>query len=279
MKARVFLWSVRREAWENRSVYLAPLLISALLLAGFLVAGLNHGLNSRVPPRFAAIPFSLAASVILVTGWLVGVLYAADALYGDRRDRSILFWKSMPVPDWVTVLSKASVALIVIPFLSTVAAFATQLVMLVASSIIMSSAGDDASFPWRVWPIASQTLVMLYGVAIHILWFAPIYSWFILVSACAPRGPLLTAVLPIVALFAAEKLAFGSSWLLASIQYRITGAVSGGFTRPPKGQSYYDLSQLDPARFFSNPDLWLGLVVAALFLGLAVWRRRYSQPI
>jgi ABC-2 type transport system permease protein len=277
-----FLWSVRREVWENRATYVAPLVIAALALFGF-VFGIANGkviaLGANVPVAHGgAIPYSLAASIILVTGWVVGIMYAADALYGDRRDRSILFWKSMPVSDMVTVASKVTIPLVVIPAFCCAAAIVTQLAMLLLGSVLLAVFGGDAAQPWRTWPMAQQTLVMFYGVTIHALWFAPIYGWLLLVSAWAKRAVLLWAFMPFLGLFAIEKVSLGTSWLMSAVQYRIMGAMTEGFARGAVNKAITPLAQLEPARFFSTPNLWLGLAVAGLCLALAVRLRRYGEP-
>jgi ABC-2 type transport system permease protein len=275
-------WSVRRELWENRAVYFAPLAVAALALAGFIF----HAIRNPAPPALAgpklaflqAIPYSLAASVILLTGWIVAIFYAADALYGERRDRSILFWKSMPVSDTVTVLAKASLPLVVIPLVACLIAFATQLVMLVSSSALRAASGGDAAAAWNAWPMARQTVVMLYGTAIHALWFAPIYAWLLFVSGWARRAPLLWSVVPVIGLAILERIALGTSWVTSAANYRVLGAMREGFTADALKQPITQLSQLDPGRFFSNPHLWIGLVIAAAFITLAIRLRRHREP-
>jgi ABC-2 type transport system permease protein len=275
-------WSIRREWWENRAIQVAPLVIAALSLAGFMYfsARLAHFAASHPGKdvNMAAVPFGMAASIILLTGWIVGFFYAADALHGERRDRSILFWKSMPVSDLVTVAGKAAIPLVAIPLFTCAVAIVTQLAMLVAGPAIAAAAGGDAATLWNAWPMVPQTLVMLYGMAIHALWFAPIYAWLLLVSAWAKRAVLLWAFLPLFALFALEKVALGTSWLASAIQYRLVGATAEGFARGALKHPITALSQLDPARFFSTPNMWLGLVFAAACFALAVRLRRYGEP-
>jgi len=275
-------WSIRREWWENRAIQVAPLVVAALALAGFTYfsARFTHFVASHPGKdvNMAAVPFGMAASIILLTGWIVGFFYAADALHGERRDRSILFWKSMPVSDLVTVAGKAAIPLVAIPLFTCAVAIVTQLAMLVAGPAIAAAAGGDAATLWNAWPMVPQTLVMLYGMAIHALWFAPIYAWLLLVSAWAKRAVLLWAFLPLFALFALEKVALGTSWLASAIQYRLVGATAEGFARGALKHPITALSQLDPARFFSTPNMWLGLVFAAACFALAVRLRRYGEP-
>jgi len=268
----LYAWSVRREIWENRSIYIAPLAVAGLAFLGFLFHVMHT--TSR-PPAF---PYSAAASVILVIGWIVGIFYAADALHGERRDRSILFWKSMPVSDAVTVLAKASIPLVVIPAVTILIAMTTQILMLLAAAAVAAAAGRDAAAAWNAWPMARQTVVMIYGVAIHILWFAPIYGWLLFVSGWARRAPLLWAVVPVIGLSILEKIALGSHWVDQVVGYRVFGAMREGFTKNALNQPITQLSQLDPERFFSNPYLWIGLVIAAAFIALAVRLRRWREP-
>src|SRR5437762_3121985 len=112
-----FYWSVWLELWENRSIYVAPLIVGVVVLFGFLVS--TVGMPERrqavllLDPAHqrAAIgaPYDIAAMMLIFTAFIVGVFYCLDALHSERRDRSILFWKSLPVSDLTTVLSKVSV--------------------------------------------------------------------------------------------------------------------------------------------------------------------------
>ena len=270
MNARTtFLWSVRRETWEHRGAALVPLIVSALTLAGFVF----HTLHKGPGPHPA--PFSMAASVILLSGWIVSFIYALDALHGERRDRSILFWKSMPVSDLVTVMAKAAMVLVVIPAYSFVVALATQLAMMLVRTVAQLASGAEVA---TGWPIAQQSVVMFYGLGIHVLWFAPIFAWLLFISAWVRRAPFLWAVVPVLALYPLEILAFGTSWIPGALRYRFLGAMDEGFKRGALKSYVTDLSQLDPARFFSSPNLWLGLLFAAVCLALSVWLRRHREP-
>src|SRR5258708_18408447 len=106
---RIMYWLVRRELWEYRSIYIAPLAIAAVVLFGFLIATLGRALaTADLTQRRAVLegPFGFSAGLIMGTAFVVGIFYSLDALHGERRDRSILFWKSLPVSDLMTVLSK-----------------------------------------------------------------------------------------------------------------------------------------------------------------------------
>ncbi len=280
-------WSVRREVWEHRSVYIAPLIVAGLVLVGFAfhVSGLAKalrgmsGLDPVKQANAAAMPYSLAASVILFTSFVVAVFYCLDALNGERRDRSILFWKSMPVSDLTTVWAKAIVPLAVVPLIAFALALATQVVMMLMGSAAISATGGDAATPWKAFPLPQQTVVMAYGVAVHVLWYAPIYGWALLVSAWAKRTVFLWAFLPFVAISVVERIALGTSWFASVLRYRFLGAMSEAFAVDAMKSPVTQLAQLEPVKFLGTPGLWLGIAFAAACFAGAVRLRRYREPI
>ena len=99
---RPMYWSIRRELWENRSIYIAPLAVAGVALFGYLIATMGYVMStSNLAQRRAALeePYSFATALIMGAAFLVSIFYSLDALHGERRDRSILFWKSLPVSD------------------------------------------------------------------------------------------------------------------------------------------------------------------------------------
>jgi ABC-2 type transport system permease protein len=283
---RRMYWSIRREIWEHRSIYIAPLAAAAVFLAGFLIRMIRlpaeMAAASSLNPAHQQDPieqaYAFAAALIMGTAFLVGIFYSLDALYAERRDRSILFWKSLPVSDLTTVLSKLTIPLFILPLLSFAIAVVTQFVMLLLSSAVLLGSGLSVGPLWARMSFFHMSLMLLYHMlTVHGLWYAPIYGWLLLVSAWAPRAPFLWAFLPPFVVWGLEKIAFQSSHFLAMLQYRLTGPQPS--TTAP-GETMMDtISALTPAQFFSTPGLWLGLIVAAIFLAAAVRLRRYREPI
>ncbi|APV49431.1 hypothetical protein BWI17_06890 [Betaproteobacteria bacterium GR16-43] len=282
-----FLWSVRRELWEHRSIYVAPLFVAGLVLIGFLfkvgaLAAMMRTLSALDPAKqrvAAVLPFTMPAAAILFISFVVALFYCLDALYGERRDRSILFWKSMPVSDRTTVLSKAFVALAVIPFVSLLIAVTTQVLLLVLSSVVLLIGGVEISTLWSNIPFVQMTLAMIYGLVVHALWYAPVYGWLLLVSSWAKKAPFLWATAPVFAAFVFEKIALDSSYVFALVKYRAIGAMTEAFAPGAMRGPVTQLSQLDPVRFLSSSGLWLGLAVAVAFLFAAIHMRRSREPI
>jgi len=268
--SRRMYWSVRRELWEHRSIYIAPLAAAAVSLLGFLT-GLTLSPAHRHQPL--DVPYEFAAALIMGTGFIVGIFYSLDALYGERRDRSILFWKSLPVSDLTTVLSKFTIPLIILPLLSFAIAVVTQFVMLLLSSgLSAGTLGARMSF-------FHLSLMLLYHIlTVHGLWYAPLYGWLLLVSAWAPRAPFIWAFLPPFVIWGVEKIAFRTSHFVGMLQYRLTGPDPSA-TTARSGNLMEMMSALTPVQFFSTPGLWVGLAVAVILLATAVRLRRYREPI
>jgi ABC-2 type transport system permease protein len=285
---RPLCWSVRRELWENRAIYTGPLAVAGLILVGFLISAHNlpHKMRAALAldpaKQWAAInlPYDIAAFLLLLTAVIVGVFYCLDALYGERRDRSILFWKSLPVSDLTTVLSKASIPLAVLPLVTFAAIVATQTIMLLLNAIVLLGSGVGAAVLWAQLPLFKMWLALLYAIAAMALWHAPIYGWMLLVSGFPRRATFLWAMLPPFAIGIIEKVAFNTSHFGNLMQYRLLGWFQQGFRSPAEGGGPIDpLTTLTPGRFLSTPGLWVGLAVAAVFLAAAVRLRRYRGPI
>ena len=279
--SRVFYWSIRRELWEYRSIYFAPLAAAAIFLSGFLIALPHHMRGVKTLDQAHKVldtPYQLAAGLIMGTGFIVGIFYTLDALYGERRDRSILFWKSLPVSDLITVLSKVTIPLLILPLLTFAIAVVTQFVMLVLSSAALLGSGVNVGTFWAHMSFFHMSLMLLYHIlTVHGLWYAPLYGWLLLVSAWAPRAPFMWAFLPPFVVWGLEKIVFQTSYFLGMLQYRLTGPAPA---MPPAHDTVMDvISALTLSQFLSTPGLWIGLIIAAVFLFAAVRLRRYRGPI
>jgi ABC-2 type transport system permease protein len=283
---RPMYWSVRRELWENRSIYIAPLAAAAIFLLGFLISIFHlpakvRGVSGLDPVRQShalAMPYDFAAGLMMATWLIVGVFYSLDALHGERRDRSILFWKSLPVSDVTTVLSKASIPLVVLPLLIFAITVATQCIMLLLSSAVLMGNGLNVATYWTQVSLFPMSLMLFYHLlTVHVLGHAPFYGWFLLVSGWARRAAFLWAFLPPLAIVFVEKIAFNTSYFAAMLGQQLSG---GSEAVPFPGRMPIDPGiQLTPGHFLSSPGLWIGLAVTAAFLFAAVRLRRDREPI
>ena len=281
-------WSVRREIWESQSIYMAPLYVAGVILLSFLVGVIKAPANTHAGVTVTAAQEYIAIEVVcyitvfllVLTAFIIGAFYCLDALHGERRDRSILFWKSLPVSDLTTVLSKASIPLIVLPLLTFAIILVTQLFILLIGTIGLLARGHGAAALWAGLPLFKMPLELLYTLAAIALWHAPIYGWLLLVSSWARRTPLLWAVLPLLAISIFEKIAFHTGNFAYLLKYRLTVGLTQAFISPKNGSfPMGQLPAIDLEKFLSTPDLWIGLAVAAAFFAAAIRLRRYREPL
>jgi ABC-2 type transport system permease protein len=278
---RPFYWSLWRELWENRSIYVAPSIVAAIILFGSFVGSFHlpeRRQNAMLldPARQRAaieLPYDIVAMMLIFTAFIVGVFYCLDALHGERRDRSILFWKSLPVSDLTTVLSKVTVPLVVLPLLSFAIIVVTQFIMLLISTAVLLPRGLAAT-TWTNFNLFQQSLILLYGLVAIALWHAPIYGWALLVSGWVRRATFLWAILPLLAIGFFEKITFNTSHFASMLKDRVLGFAPQAFAFQA-----HAVPQVTPGRYLSTPGLWLGLVFAAMFIAAAIRLRRYRGPL
>jgi ABC-2 type transport system permease protein len=282
-----FYWSVRRELWENRSIYIAPLAVAGLIMLSFVLRAAH--LPARVRSTEAmdladqtnslAQPYVFSALIIMIVMLFVGIFYTLDALHGERRDRSILFWKSLPVSDLTAVLAKFSIPMIVLPVVTFLTILALQIIMRVLSTMVLAMNGVSAAPIWTQVPLSQMSLVLLYALVANAIWYAPIYGWLLLVSAWAKRNTFLWAIFIPFGIAVVEGIVLHSANFLKMVSHRFNSFepsmdLGGG------GETMITpLSQIALGKFVTSPGLWIGLAVAAAFLAAAVQLRRYRQPI
>jgi ABC-2 type transport system permease protein len=282
-ETRPMYWSIRREIWENRSIYIAPLIVAAVVLFAssvttMLLPGHFHATATASVERKMIIPFQMAPAPIMLSTFLVGLFYCLDALYGERRDRSILFWKSLPVSDRTTVLSKVAVPLLVLPSIAYALSVVVYVILRVETWVVLLASRMTPRTVMAEMPFLPSVVVMGYGLAVHALWFAPIYAYLLLISAWARRAAFLWVVLPPMAIVAIEHIAGGSHSFTNLLRYRAIGAMTLAFG-PHLDGDVDRLSDLSPGKFLSSPGLWLGLLFAVACIAAAIRLRRNREPI
>lgn len=296
---------IRRELWEHRAIFVTPIVIGLLLSLAVLMTG---GLASMVPDDMVAkgiVAASNAASdlhrsaivngllfvpstIIFVGMSILVIFYSLDSLYTERKDKSILFWRSLPVTDAETVLSKALTAAIVIPLVSFAVIVATQLVSLVLMSLwIVFQGGDAVHLIWQPVKLFNVWATTIAGILALSLWLSPFLGWFLFVSAFAKRMPLLLAALPIIVIPMIEaRINMGHLFFNAFFRRTIEPGLINeehvenlklGMDLTLSAEVVDPWAALDLAGFFSNPSLWTGLVVCGLFVTGAIYMRRYRD--
>lgn len=296
-----FIWLVRREIWEHKAIWVAPLIVIGCLVLAALTGnihlgpiGTGDGLGA-IPPeqqsRIVLIAYAGLALVVFMVMGIVSFFYSLDSLYADRRDRSVLFWKSLPLSDAETVLSKFAVAAIVIPLVALVGAVLSQFVIAVGGSAKLAMAGQAAGVMWNAQAISGGLVIAVVWSITAMLWYAPVVGYLMLASAWAPKGPFLWAVLPPAGLFMLERVLLQTNHVGGFIKERMLGLVrlvrpeSAADVDPATNEEVRGqvirLSELDLMGslqdFYTSADLWLGVVAAAILVAAAMWVRRYRD--
>jgi ABC-2 type transport system permease protein len=271
------IWLVRREIWENRAIWMIPLGIGGCMLLVALFGRVElMTAPPEVPSRAVGQIFLVAVGATFFTVMSVyATWYLLDCLYADRKDRSVLFWKSLPISDAMTVMSKLATALIVIPVLYFLAADLTTLMMAFIVSVRAHSFFGGALWHADLW--LQLQVLWLYLIAATGIWFLPFVGYLLVVSAWARRAVMLWSILPPIALIIGERWFFGTHVIAHQIGLRLVGLPGVAFNARlgswvTSGGDHDTLRApadiwgfLDPVGLVSNPQTLIG---AALGVGL-----------
>ena len=282
---------VRREFWEHRALWLAPLAVVGLLMLCAAIGRIHIDLEDAGPVEGEAqrvavstiIQWVLAMPLYLVV-LLVTSFYLLDCLYAERKDRSILFWKSLPVSDELTVSAKMLVALAVMPLAVFALALAAGLLftVILGGRVLLGSL--PPVFTWNAYEWARTELVMLLVTLVAVLWYAPLAAYLLLMSAWVRRAPVLLATLPLVIGPILEWVAFGTRHFMDFINYRLNGIwwlLGVHNTHIVTKHGLYSvgtaLEVLDFHSVLTSVDLWLGLAVCAALVYAVIRIRRFRD--
>ncbi len=285
---RLVYWSVLREFWEHRWLYIVPLIVAAVFLVGFVLGAArfpisslrNAQLTMHSLGRLLEAPFDFASDALMLAYVVIAVIYCLAALHAERGDRSILFWKSLPVSDLTTVLAKASIPIVLLPLIIFAITVVTHVLMLLAGTAVLAARGVAVAVLWAQIPVLSMWAAVLYHlVTVHALYWAPFYGWLLLASAWARRAAFLWAAVPIAAVLIIEKLVFDTTAFGRLLLSQLAGGTAAIPFPPPQGMTMQAPTLADLGAFLASPGLWIGLALCALLLVAAVRLRRHQGPI
>jgi ABC-2 type transport system permease protein len=312
-------WLLRRELWENKGGFVwAPavvgvimVLIAALSAIVGVAMGEKHGIHlngnevmslgeavdaetkARILEALANGYVGFAAPLFLIMTFAI-FFFCLGSLFDDRKDKSVLFWKSLPVSDAQTVLSKAAMALVGAPLLTLGIGFATSVVFLVVICLVAAFGGLNLFGVLAEPGLYLSPLEMAAMLPVYAAWALPTVGWLMMVSAWARTKPFLWAVgVPVVA---------GAllSWFEAIFDYGIRielfwqhvvgrglGSVVPGiwfaFTdvghNIGNGNDHADFTDLLAASWqvFGTANLWIGAVLGAAMIFAAIKLRRWRD--
>lgn len=302
------LMQLRREFWENHMSFVrTPLLLGAVLVAlaiiglvpsqgtlEFKFTSTQHSTHEAGSEQVIAQqseetrwlshnPEFLSHGLAAINGLFIFVLllvlssYLSSALYNDRRDHSILFWKSLPVTETRNVLTKLGAALAGAPLFYGAAALATGtlylIVFLVYGGLILDL--PLPSFGQIVSAYLGSMLGLIAGWILLALWSLPIFCWLLFTGAASKRAPFLIAMVVPLLLMVAEAWILGSTYLFKSLKIHAQEALSVFVSVLAHPDQLGD--QL--SRTFSAPILWVGFALSGLLLTASIWLRNYRYEL
>ncbi len=294
---------IQREIWEHRAIYIVPAIIAILLTLMTVTGQIQVTMHDKIvnltivflsnvteQERAAIfdIVLGLMAVIFSLAMWAVTVFYCLDALYAERKDKSILFWRSLPITDAETVISKLLIALLVIPLVTLVVVLATDLVVLLVMSVWIAIQGGDAGhLIWNSVSLFDSWIAISFFVLALPLWLAPFVGWFLFVSGFVKKMPLMLAFLPIFILPMLEAITSQTSVFWDAFFVRtvtpplfegsgIIEMLRNGELRLA-AESLDLLSTINFGKFVSSPGLWTGLIVCGLLTTAAIYVRRYRD--
>ena len=285
-------WLIRREFWENRAIWMIPAIFGGLLLIAALFGQVSipHLTSPKESEEAAAAFLVIVGAMFYLVMGVYSTWYLLDCLYTDRKDRSILFWKSLPISDSTTVLCKLLIGMIIIPLVYFAAADATALIAAFILSIRARASIGSSLWNGDVW--WQIQVLWMYAIVTTAVWYLPVAGWLMLVSAWAKRAVMLWAVLPPLLLYILERVFFGTRTVGHIIMRRLTGlpAVSfngskynwthdGGVVDNAGSAAPSVWHLINPSGFLSSAETWIGVAVGIVLIAAAIQLRMRRSEI
>lgn len=289
MKALITL--VKREYWENKTVFVKlPLLIGGIMIllticSGFLAITGIHAATDFIfyqGPRMdqqaiGPLVIKLVSVPFMIVMWLIIFNYLLNALYEERKDKSLLFWQSMPVSETQTIASKLLAALVVAPICSIIIMFITELVVLLIVSIVVAIVPVMHSvFVWESGAIFLSIFKAFYIYIKQVFWFAPFIGWALCVSAWAKKGPFIRAIVPVILILIIEAFLMSGDWFGNFVVIHLLNGISAA-NLPFVQWGHTSVNQMTASRELVS--FIIGLFVAAVTIIVAGRCRRQADVL
>ena len=212
----------------------------------------------------------LGFPILLTVGF--GLLAYSLATFADeRKDRSLLFWRSLPVSDLTTVLSKVFIVTLIVPLMVIPYIILLQLVAMTSASIFFAI-NDIVSFGW-LWGsyIITDWFRIIFSLWAQALWSLPLFLWLMLAGTYAAR-PIAGAIVPPVILIVLEGVIFKTNLVLEFIENRI-GFWSRSDSFPKEYQEIRVVDISDILLLFSTQAFWIGILASVILVAGIVYVR------
>ncbi len=212
----------------------------------------------------------LGFPILLTVGF--GLLaYSLSTFADERKDRSLIFWRSLPVSDLTTVLSKVFVVTLIVPLMVLPYIILLQLVAMTSASIFFAT-NEIVSFGW-LWGsyIITDWFRIIFSLWAQSLWSLPLFLWLMLAGTYAAR-PIAGAIVPPVILIVLEGVIFKTNLVLEFIENRI-GFWSRSDSFPKEYQEIRVVDISDILLLFSTQAFWIGILASVILVAGIVYVR------
>lgn len=205
---------IEREVWEHQLSFIKiPLILMAIICLIAICSAIyalahtgnwhfhnvNYDLQTKSPHLALTSIFYGASTPFNIILWFILLNYFLSCLYDDRKDRSILFWHSMPISQSEFIFSKLFTGIVVAPIFSALCALITEIICLILFSITMSAKGfSQWTFLWEPSALAHALALQFYSIFTQISWLFPFIGWFMLCSAFSKKAPSIRAFVPLI---------------------------------------------------------------------------------
>lgn len=286
---KTFYWLVRRELWEHRLLVWLPLLVAAALFVEVLIAWWARG-TLYVPLHSTSLPTAATGlgteRLFFMVMPIIWLFYSLDALTSEQDDGSILFWKSLPVSDTATVMSKLAVVTVISPLLVFAVIASCNVVILALASVVSTFGAqiDPATFAGS--GLFSSGASALLGLTMLSLNLLPAYSWCLLISAWSPGYATLIALLLPFMIMVLESIFFGTSHLAHAlfgdvdlgINWHVQLVLNGEPVARQAAEAAAPAHSSGFAAVITSLDAWLATAITCFGLFGAIWVRRNREP-
>lgn len=280
---------IKRELWEHSSLWRIPAILFVLVVLANLVLPNVLRFAQLGPDEIGGAVVSgalgsVSGAVFLVFVFL-SLFYLLDCLYAERKDGSILFWRSLPVSDTETVLTKVAVAALVIPLILWITIVAAHITTLMTQGVFGTARSGEFV---GVLDLGMYWLNLLLVLFATVLWSLPLMCWFLFCSSWSQRTPLVMSLAIPIAVGLVDSILSLNIGLGALMWERVPVGIGSGDLSPGSGLEHllglsglgFNTAAQGPGRygaFLALPSLWGGLVVAAALITASIWVRRWRD--
>lgn len=322
MNTKKLLTQVKRELWENKIRFVfAPILVTVLLLGLMSIGAAKLGMNisgggvqfnggatighgssnetkmdvqymlAKINKDGSNIYDMIVSSVTYANTSILGFMflfvllaYALGCLFDDRKNKDILFWRSLPVSETTNVLVKLGFLLLYAPLIIFVLNLIVGVIALVTATafFVYHGAPIGGLFSSIVHSGVALTALEIFLRSVFcLILLLPVIGFMLLSSAWAKKSPFLFFLVLPVGLIILDKIL--QEWFGANLHVIDTFMAYGQvLVSAGQGLSPSHLGDSHSAIFFDAnliQGLLISTTVGVAFVAGSIWLRNNRYEI